>query len=380
MFTFLFASLLLWLIERAENNARLLLCVPPLFVLWLNLHAGFAIGPVLMFLYAAGLILETATGTSPWAEVRPIVSRILLAALACLALVPLNPNGVRLYLYPLETVRSVELRSLIVEWFSPDFHLSMYFPFLLVLLLVLVACGWSQVPLRGRTFLPLAFMLLSALDAVRHIPIFMLLAAPVIAQALPFSSQAWRVLPARRPARTFRPHLNCAVLIFLAAFALWRWTTLGHNQSAHEAATFPRGAVAYLRENSQAQPLRLFAYYDWGGYAIWNLYPQYRVFVDGRSDLYGDEFLKKFQTVVQLRKGWRTILDNRRVEIVFIPPASGLAQGLLLDSDWSAAYRDSQAVVFVRNRPSGQALLPALSPKPQQSEKILSRTVSNLRN
>src|SRR5271170_7087996 len=58
MFTFTFASLLLFLINRGEDRPRLLFWIPPLFLLWLNLHAGFALAPVLLIAYGAGLIVE----------------------------------------------------------------------------------------------------------------------------------------------------------------------------------------------------------------------------------------------------------------------------------------------------------------------------------
>ena len=44
MFTFTFASLLLWLVEWGENRPKILFWIPPLFLLWLNLHGGFALG------------------------------------------------------------------------------------------------------------------------------------------------------------------------------------------------------------------------------------------------------------------------------------------------------------------------------------------------
>ncbi len=362
MLTFLLASLLLWLLERAEQRPRLLLWIPPLFLLWLNLHAGFALGPALLLLYAGGLLLEALAGTAPWDEARPVVTRVLLATVACLALVPLNPAGARLYRYPFETVRASELRSLIVEWLSPDFHRSMYFPFLLALLLLMAALAWSRFPIRGRVLLPLTFMLLAALDAVRHIPILMLLAMPVIAQGLTHSTQPeWP--PAFRPPRQRLRSLSyAAAVVFLAVFALGRWTILANTQNAREAALYPRNAVAYLRAGHL--PERLFAFYDWGGYAIWNLYPQYRPFADGRSDLYGDDLLKQgAQTVPNLHQGWQAILDGWNVETVLIPPDAALAQALLLDQRWSTPYRDSQAIVFVRNHPNQQTLLPALSSK-----------------
>jgi hypothetical protein len=362
MFTFLLASLFLWLLDRAEQRPRLLLWIPPLFLLWLNLHAGFALGPALLLLYAGGLLLEALAGTTPWAQARPIFTRLLLATLACLALVPFNPSGVRLYLYPFEIVRSSEQRSFIVEWFSPDFHRSMYAPFLLVLLLLMAALAWSRFPIRGRVLVPLAVLLLSALDAVRHIPIFILVALPVMARALAHSSHPTWPAPLRPPRARFRSFSYSAAIAFLAVFALGRWTILANTQNAREAALFPRGAVLFLRANQL--PERLFAFYDWGGYAIWNLYPEYRPFADGRADLYGDDLLKQVaQTVPNVRRGWQAVLEGWNVETVLIPPDAALAQVLLLDQHWSTPYRDSQAIVFVRNHPNQQALLPVLSPK-----------------
>ena len=193
MFTFTLASLLLWLLESGnklesgdkKDRPRLLFWIPPLFLLWLNLHAGFALGPALLFAYGAGLIVETGVGNTPWQQARPIVLRVLLLLLACLALVPLNPSGAQLYRYPFDTLRSSGMRSFIVEWFSPDFHEWLYRPFLLVWLLLLTALASSRSRPKGRVIAPLLLTSFAALDAVRHIPIFLLVAIPVIAAALP---------------------------------------------------------------------------------------------------------------------------------------------------------------------------------------------------
>src|SRR5258706_9884096 len=68
MFTFALASLLLWLVEIGWEKPRLLLWIPPLFLLWLNLHAGFAFGPVLLVAFCLGLIPEPAIGETPWSK------------------------------------------------------------------------------------------------------------------------------------------------------------------------------------------------------------------------------------------------------------------------------------------------------------------------
>src|SRR5208282_1733598 len=112
------------------------------------------------------LLLETAIGDTPWQQTRPILLRILFLLLACLALVPFNPSGAQLYRYPLDTLRSSGMRSLIGEWFSPDFHESLYRPFLLVWLLVLTALASFRSRPKGRVLVPLLLMSFAALDAV----------------------------------------------------------------------------------------------------------------------------------------------------------------------------------------------------------------------
>jgi hypothetical protein len=289
--------------------------------------------------YGTGLILETAVGSEPWSKTRPIFLRVVFLIVACLALVPLNPSGAELYRYPFDTLRSSGMRSFIGEWFSPDFHQSLYQPFLLAWLLLLTVLAGSRVRLKGRVLIPLILTSFAALDAVRHIPIFVLVAIPVLAAALPMARTD------RRPSR-FRPVFNLAVVVLMAGFALARWTGLVHTQIAREAEQYPQKAAAFLRASHG--PSRIFVYYDWGGYAIWNLYPGYRVFMDGRADLYGDELMGQFKDALQLRTGWRDVLDRWRVEAVLVPPGCALAQVLLLDSNWQTEFSDSKAIVLVR--------------------------------
>jgi hypothetical protein len=350
MFTFILASLLLWLVERGEHRPKLLFWIPPLFLLWLNLHAGFALAPALLIAYAIGLIMETALGNTPWREARPILLRLFLLLLACFALVPLNPNGAQLYRYPFDTLRSAEMRSLIGEWHSPDFHQGLYRPFLLVCLLLLTALASSRSRPRGRMIIPLLLTAFAALDAVRHIPIFVLLAIPVIAAALPVAPAPSLLSPPGPGSSRFRPLFNGAVVVLLAVFALVKWVSVAHNQDAREAEQFPQKAVAFLRASDS--PRRIFVYYDWGGYAIWNLFPDYRVFIDGRADLYGADVLRQFKTAIQLRTGWRDVLDNWQVEAVLLPPSCALAQALILDPDWRTVFSDSKAVILSRTHPA----------------------------
>jgi hypothetical protein len=186
MFTFALASLLLWLIERGQERPWKLLYVPPLFLLWINLHAGFAFGPPLLIAWGAGLAWEAAAGQTPWSNLRPQLIRLGVTVLVCLALVPLNPSGAQLYRYPLDVVRSAGMRSFINEWLPPDFHQLHYLPLFLLWAALLWALASNDDRPKARVLFPLFLTFLAALDAVRHIALFVLLATPVIAAACTF--------------------------------------------------------------------------------------------------------------------------------------------------------------------------------------------------
>ena len=379
MFTFALASLLLWLLERGEQRPWLLVSIPPMFLLWLNLHAGFALGPALMVAYGVGLLVEVALGDTPWQEAGPVLARLALLVLACMALVPLNPSGVQLYRYPLDTLRSSGMRSFIVEWFSPNFHELKFISFLIAFLLLLAVLACKRTRPRARTLVPLVLTTLLALDAVRHIPIFVLFAIPVIASGLAASSSPVRshTSSPTAPART----MFCGLaVVLMAGLALARWGILARDQAATEAQQFPEKAMEALRSRDLGG--RVFAYYDWGGYTIYKLYPKYRVFVDGRADLYGDDLLQQFQTAVQLRTGWREVLDRWNVRAVLLPPFCALVQALVLDPGWHLEYRDSQALLLVRTFPTSEKAGVSTNPSParEKNAKMLAEAVPNLRH
>src|SRR5258706_5381960 len=310
MFTFALASLLLWLLERGQERPRFLLWIPPLFLLWLNLHAGFGFGAALLLAFCLGLIAESAIGETEWTEVRPRLFRVLLVLLACLVLVPLNPSGAQLYRYPLDVLRSAGMRSFIIEWFPPDFHQLRYLPLFLIWLSLLGVFAGSRSRPKARVLVPLLMTFLAALDAVRHIPLLVLTATPVIAAAFR-GSFSWKQIsspPTAVSADRVRFGFRAAIFLLMAGFAVTRWGNLAWKQAKTAAEGFSAQAVDFL--HSPDIPSRLFVYYDWGGYVIWNLYPQYRVFVDGRADLYGDDLLRQREDASQLRDGWEQILDR----------------------------------------------------------------------
>jgi hypothetical protein len=90
----------------------------------------------------------------------------------------------------------------------------------------------------------------------------------------------------------------------------------------------------------------LFNTYNWGGYVVWALYPRYLSFVDGRTDLFGDEILQEYLQAWRAEPGWPEILARWRIRVALLEPNAPLARALD-EAGWTSAYRDELAVVLI---------------------------------
>jgi hypothetical protein len=336
----LLTSLWLLILERSERNPRLLWWTLPLTLLWVNLHAGFALGLALSALFLVGELVERALRSSQQGA-----SHLRFAAfifLLDLLMVPLNPNCLRMYSYPIETLRSAAMQAYIAEWASPNFHHAEYWPFLLMVLCTFAVLSWSRRQVRPQDLLLLLTSLYAGLCSIRMMPLFVLIAAPLICQRIGDWSTG-RSQPLR-PTPLSALFLNGSIVLAIAVFAAVHTAHVIQRQPQAEMQSFPARAVAFLQTHPPPGPI--FNHYDWGGYLIWKLYPTTRVFIDGRADLYGGELLDQFADTYQFKGAWQQTLQQWRIDTVLVPPGSALATGLRSSPGWTVAYEDSQAVVL----------------------------------
>ena len=115
-------------------------------------------------------------------------------------------------------------------------------------------------------------------------------------------------------------------------------------KAEHEG--LPAKAVQFIQEDKPAGPL--FNSYNWGGYLIFKLWPDYPVYIDGRTDLYDDAFIRRYLDVVAGGEGWQQTLDEDGINLVLIERDSTLARFLKGDPAWSILYQDEMATVFAR--------------------------------
>jgi hypothetical protein len=95
----------------------------------------------------------------------------------------------------------------------------------------------------------------------------------------------------------------------------------------------------------------------WGGYIIYRGYPDYKVFFDGRSDMYGVPFLKEYVKVARAEKGFEGVLDKYGVDWVIFNANTPLCQILEAGGDWRLVYADKTAAILLKSTPQNAALI-----------------------
>jgi hypothetical protein len=357
MFSLLFASIFLAVLDKycRGEDTPLIWCLVPLMILWANMHAGFAIGLVFILLTIVGiaideLILHKRSFASIWTSIR----RLCLVWLITVVAVAINPNGLRLYSYPFETLRSYAQMRYIEEWQSPDFQDPTFLPLLILILVLLCVPLFSKKRPRPSELLILLVTLAASLRSARNVPFFALVAMPVLA------GQLWSWLAAHghttevvstgedrhnsRRALAMNLLIFVVVAVMLTIFLMRR--TLARQPHA-QAEYFPVAAVDFIKAHSVPQPI--YNEYHWGGYLIWNFYPQYRVYIDGRADVYGDALIEEYFTIHNGTRAWRQPLDSHGIRTVLVKPDTPIASLLREDKGWQNIFEDNHSVIFVRS-------------------------------
>ncbi|MEO8595248.1 MAG: hypothetical protein ABI759_18145 [Candidatus Solibacter sp.] len=369
LFTLLFLVIFYAALERvAEGRTHLaglpiLALFPVVTILWTNLHGGFFVGALMILAYGAGEILRGLFTADP-AERQPafrLARGYILSGLGCFAASLLNPYTYHLHVHMLQYLRDPWNSQHIQEFLSPTFHHPTAIFFEMMLLLAVGAAIWN---LRSGRFTETVLAVMwahAALLAARNIPIFMIAAAPIAGAAIQqwlLSVPRWNVAGWMRAAVAKfnrvvastaeteaipRWHLVSALGLAVVAALLYAPHPPKMFRAEFDPNVYPAAALATLRSDPTS---RVFTNDEWGDYLIYRLYPGHKVFVDGRSDFYGNDFEEKYIDVLNVRYGWEKTLTGFGVDTILLSPTAPLSGALKESSRWRVVYDDGIAVVF----------------------------------
>lgn len=358
MWNVLLGAAFVWLLEQVRVRGRkgkYGWWLVGLTAVWSNLHSGYLFGVVLL---AAFTVSEAAQrwwqpdngALLDW----PTLRWLGRVTLGCFLAAALNPNTTAIWFYPFATLGSGAMQRYIQEWQPPTLGAVEFAPFFVLLVLVLLllqrdgrrrdAAVVSRVTVFVAPFWSDGVLVLgtavASLGSARHIPLFVLVAVPVLARLVVWSVERGEDRPVWGVG--VRRWLNGGIVVAVVVVAgLWTAVKMVGNEAAI-AERYPVAAVDFL----QAQGLvRGYNSYNWGGYLIWREVP---VFVDGRADVYGDPFLRLYRQTFEGQVGWERPLDDYAVQYVLIERDVVLAQLLAANPRWTEAYRDDLAQIFTR--------------------------------
>jgi hypothetical protein len=338
MMSFFLSTVTLFLLDRYKRHKidQLWLFIP-LMILWVNLHSGFAIGFIFMLAFIGGEIANRLFNRSApeILEWRQIGKLILIAMLSGAALI-INPYTIQMLTYPFRTAGIGSLQAYIQEWASPDFKGRETWPFLALLFGTFAAAGFSK---RGLDWTDLALVCGTAFLALlwqRNFAVF---------AHVQYILENNRITLAKpRPVRGAAIILNWSFLLLVIVGALLKCYVALNPKTVSEAQAefLPVKVANYLNTAKPAQPM--FNTYNWGGYLLFAA-PDYKVFVDGRTDLYDDQILNKWR-LAMLGENWQQVFSEYDIKLVVIEKDSTLAKILAAQPGWKLGYSDEKVVVY----------------------------------
>ncbi len=356
-------SLIMHRWRRGEK--RILWWLPPLFLLWANLHGGFTAGLVWLGICWLGTailraMLDLRPGLTTWIH-EPVPSRsgrtTLLLVVGLCALVTLaNPYGYRLYGEIIDSLSDQFMLETLQEWQPPSLATlaGRGFLFYLVGLGVGLSIWYRRIePIQWAIW---SLFLCFALRHLRNIPLFLIVSLPLFADLL---SVAFADLVHRLGLRALAMKRGALVMACaLAAYVLWLgpdhlrgvcWS--GVEPAAYFRSTsYPIEAIEWVQSHRQAVGQKLYNDYGDGGFLLWWL-PGEKIFIDGRMPTWRAGDRRIFYDYVMLNSFSSpalSILDRYGVDWALVRKASPMDQVFGRELNWLRVYEDRKASVYVR--------------------------------
>jgi hypothetical protein len=350
-FSFLLAVLWSDALRRFERDAsvrRLGIVLGVLTLLWVNLHSGYLAGFITLGVYWLGTAIELVRGRSDPA--RSLAARQKLRALTgviilCVLVSLLNPNGYRLHLLNFQFLHSDYLTNWLAEYASSNFHEIDSRGFMVWLALTFLTLALARPRLSPTAGLMLIVWTYLALYVGRNVPLLAIFVAPILATALADASPAWVRRLSDRLGDTYavsRGELLIGLVAFVAIVVWPRPTEMPSKK-------WPVEAVKYVQQHPDQFQGNMFNQYVWGGYLLQAL-PKHRVFVDGRTDFYGESLIRQYDDTSALRTNWMQALDQYHVSWTLLPTEHRLNLALALLPNWQCVYSNEVATIF-RKKP-----------------------------
>jgi hypothetical protein len=296
----------------------------PMTFLWACSHGLWGVGVLIGLTVVAGLALDRRLD-------RRMALRLLGVPALSVVAAALTPVGPRLLLTPFEV--SSNASQFVQEWRPTDARNLFAAVTLGMIALALLPWvrsrsprPWWQIALAGSA-------VIFTLATLRTVPVGSIIAVPLLASSL----QEQRGHPPKPLTRKGAS----AWLGLAAAAALVAVPITG------AVAQRPSGWPEGLRPQLRAIPARAVVLNDQaaGGWLLW-AEPALTPVIDLRSEVYSAAYIQDYLHTVQVRPGWRKLLDRTRAGYALLRTGSPLSVALREELGWTTAGEDAGYVLL----------------------------------
>jgi len=363
IFSLLLVVVWYYLLDAFEYRQKnYLYLLPPIMLLWVNLHGGFISGFILIGIYLSGNFVRFFFSKGEERILYKKKTRLLgLTTTFCLLASLINPYSYRILLFPFKLVSEKFLMDHVMEFLSPNFHElgAMFFKYLLLSMILIISISKRHLNII-EIVLIIAFTNM-ALYGVRFITLFGIVVAPILARQL---EQMLNQKKGRFKEFLQKRSNNITSIDASARGYVWPvaavltvivFAATGRIEYRFDENKKPVAAVEFLKREFIKG--NMFNNDEFGDYIIYSAYPQYKVFVDGRLDMYGSDRIKEYYKVINFKPGWEEIIEKYSIKWIIFDADSTLSRFLKEKKEWRLIYTDKVASIFVRNIPENFDLI-----------------------
>lgn len=346
-FTYFFFALWIYLLEKTKKGNNKFLWIFPLTMLfWANLHGGFLSGLGLVALYFLGEFFSKREAL-----------KYLKIFVASAAVTLINPYGVKYWDFIIDAVSMN--RPFVRELDPIDLFSSLnnFFMFKLFLVLSVISVIYSLIKrskgISLTEILVLGFTLWLSLKHARHYIFFIIASASYIYYCLypALNTLSFNLINrfySKFPEKVRGIAFNVREFIFYGFILLCLITTTAIKPTQVEVnkGMFPERAVKFIEMNGLSGNLMVL--FNWGSYALWKLYPQCLIAVDGRyEEVYPESTISQIARFHYVGREWDELVRAYHTDIMLVPVDYDVYKYLIQLKEWKIVYKDDIAAVFL---------------------------------
>jgi tetratricopeptide (TPR) repeat protein len=345
---------------KGKNYLYLL---PILQILWVNIHGSFLLGIELILIYISSYFISLVW--SQRNDLKPVfkdqkLRALMISTLSVILVSFASPYGYRIFTLPFVMAADQESMKYIVEWFSfAPTSLLIFLPNFTLWFKGLFIIGVFSFFLRIENLKKIEHVLIftlfsyMAFSSLRFFGAWGVVMCPIIAFNIAqfFSSAVYK----KKMIQYIR-WVPAVIVIFLSFYVLWssgEYRRIGFGLAKEH---YPSGTVKFIADHGLEG--NIFNYYDYGGYLIWHLYPQLKVFIDGRTPtIYDKDFFWAFrQGLYQNENTWKRLIEEYSIDMVLIKDDRMQEYMMFIkrlddDPDWSLVAFDEVSLLFLKDIP-----------------------------